>query len=91
MKEGKEMIFKNTAEKDRHYICEIGRLFWGEDKQCYAGDAVYRKVKSLFSESLQVDEDEQSKICNKEPKGCILFNFGECSHGCEYYDKKCNK
>ncbi len=39
------MKFDNTAEKDRYYICKIGQLFWGNDKQCYAPDAVYRKVK----------------------------------------------
>lgn len=41
--EGKK-VKTPTAEKDRHYICEIGRLFWGENKQCYAADAVFREV-----------------------------------------------
>ncbi len=36
-----------TAGKDRHNICKMGRLFWGDSKQCYSGDAVYRKVKTL--------------------------------------------
>jgi len=40
--------FKTTAEKDRHYICEIGRLLLGDAKQCYASDAVYRAVRSLI-------------------------------------------
>jgi hypothetical protein len=40
----------STAEKDRHYICEIGKLFWNEDKQCYAADAIYRKVKELLKQ-----------------------------------------
>lgn len=37
---------KTTAAKDRHYICEIGRLLWGDNKQCYAADAVYRAIKT---------------------------------------------
>ena len=24
-------------------------------------------------------------ICTKEPPGCILIGFGECSNGCGYY------
>ena len=52
------MEFKSTAEQDRHYICEIGRLFWGNDKQCYAPDAVYRKVKSLLEKECSI----QSKL-----------------------------
>lgn len=48
---------KSTAEKDRHYICEMGRLFWKDDKQCYAADAVYRKVKKLLE---QEDNDEST-------------------------------
>jgi len=45
------MGFETTATKDHHYICEIGRLFWGDDKQCYAADAVYRKVKSFLKQT----------------------------------------
>lgn len=41
--------FADTAEMDRHYICEIGRLFWGNNKDCYAASAVYRKVKSSLA------------------------------------------
>ncbi|KKM14263.1 hypothetical protein LCGC14_1707890 [marine sediment metagenome] len=37
-----------TAEHDRHMICEIGRLFWGDSKQCYSADAVHRQVVALL-------------------------------------------
>jgi hypothetical protein len=30
-----------------HWINEIARLFWGDDKQCYAPDATFRMVESL--------------------------------------------
>ncbi len=43
------MEFDTTIEKDRHYICEIGRLFWGDNKQCYAADAVYREVQRRYT------------------------------------------
>ena len=39
------MKFQNTAEKDRYYICEIGRLFWEDNKQCYDSSAVYHEAK----------------------------------------------
>lgn len=42
--------FETTAEKDRHNICKMGRLFWGDNKQCYSGDAVYRKIKEMIKE-----------------------------------------
>jgi hypothetical protein len=42
--------FETTAQKDRHYICKIGALFWGNDKQCYAADAVYHMVKKLVDD-----------------------------------------
>ncbi len=51
------MKFNSTAEKDRHYICEIGKLFWGDNKQCYASDAVYRKVKSLLESDRPNEQD----------------------------------
>lgn len=39
--------FREAWKRDRHYICETGRLFWGDNKQCYAPDAVYRKVAEI--------------------------------------------
>lgn len=30
-------------------------------------------------------EIQRIKQCAKEPKGCILQNFGECERGCSYY------
>lgn len=47
------MKFQTTAEKDRYYICEIGRLFWGDNKQCCAADAVFRMVKKLIDSQTQ--------------------------------------
>lgn len=41
------MNSKTTAEKDRHYVCLMGNLLLGGDKQCYAADAVYRQVQTL--------------------------------------------
>ena len=38
----------STAANDRNVICEIGRLFWGENKQCYSADAVLRAVKDIL-------------------------------------------
>ncbi len=42
----KENSTDSTAENDRNRICEIGQLFWGDSKQCYSADAVYREVKA---------------------------------------------
>ena len=39
-----------TAIEDRHYICQIGRLFWENDKQCYSAFAVYRKVQKYVKQ-----------------------------------------
>lgn len=36
-----------TLAHDRHALCEIGRIFWGDDKQCYAADAVSYHVLQL--------------------------------------------
>jgi len=58
-----KMLFRNTAEKDRHYICEIGKLFWKNNKQCYAGDVVYNKVREIL---LKLPTKEY--ICNLRRK-----------------------
>jgi len=39
---------ETTPAKDRHYICLMGKLFWGDDKQCYAADAVYWQIVALL-------------------------------------------
>jgi len=58
--------FKSTAQKDRHYICEIGKLFWGKDKQCYAPDAVYSQVLHLIKQVKTqpvIKADADKKAC----------------------------
>lgn len=52
------MYFQTTAEKDRYYICEIGRLFWGSSKQCYAADAVFREVKRRIEGTTSITDKQ---------------------------------
>ena len=56
------MKFEITAAKDRHYICEIGRLFWKDNKQCYAADAVFREVKRRLAQQ-EDTADEKTAHC----------------------------
>jgi hypothetical protein len=76
----KEETMLTTAENDRHYICEIGRLFWGDDKQCYAADAVYHMVQSLINKqgkyTVEVEIPEPNINRNNEK---------ECSRFCPFY------
>jgi len=73
VKGGGKVEFNSTASKDRHYICEIGRIFWGDNKQCYSADAVYIKVLSLclkkeiaeFIDRLTTLEHKVSKLEQK--------------------------
>lgn len=41
---------ETTAQLDRHTICEIGRLFWGDNKQCYSANAVLIAVQEMHTE-----------------------------------------
>ena len=36
----------------------MGRLFWGNDKQCYSADAVFRKVQELLSQEEKFKDKE---------------------------------
>lgn len=38
------LIAHETAELDRHVICELGTILLGTGKQCYSADAVLRAV-----------------------------------------------
>ena len=69
----------NTAEKDRHYICEIGRLFWGDDKQCYSADAVYNKVKSLIEAQPEDSADTKERCLRCD--WCFEHHYSYC-HSC---------
>ena len=59
------MKFETTAEQDRHYICEIGRLFWGDNKQCYSAYAVFRRVKRFVESQAQPQDSAGSLTCPK--------------------------
>lgn len=54
---------ETTAQSDRHIICEIGRLFWGDNKQCYDGGAVLRELRKrmqfVVSKSSDVEDDDE--------------------------------
>jgi hypothetical protein len=47
--ESKDVAPLTTAEKDRHAICEIGRLLLGDNKDCYSADAVLREAKNILA------------------------------------------
>ncbi|HAX96517.1 MAG TPA: hypothetical protein DCY35_08365 [Prolixibacteraceae bacterium] len=76
--------FKNTAEKDRYYICEIGRLIWGDNKQCYSADAVYAAIKNKLRVIDPERNPEQSPDNSDKPLPVSeLSNLGEHSKPCE--------
>jgi hypothetical protein len=69
------MYFDTTAKKDRYYICKIGKLLFDGDKQCYAPDAIYRKVEKLVNENRNHDNISIPQEKGPDIKPCI-----KCKH-----------
>ena len=62
---------RDGMTKARNRFCgninQIGRMFWGEDKDCYAPDAVIRRVEQL---RLSLDQWKRRAAFNRSVALC---------------------
>jgi len=65
---------RTVARLDRHTICNIGWLFWDEDKQCYSADAVYRKVKVMWNAARSEPDTPEDRMT------CIYLHRDDCDY-----------
>lgn len=66
-----------TAQLDRHIICEIGRLFWRDNKQCYSADAVYETLLTERRECVRVMRDALKWLEVTDRKHCEANTLNE--------------